>query len=84
MICERITLILLSIPNACWRDVKGREIPTEHDHFGDKIHFHAIVEHFSDPLKRRRMVQPHIREDEEVEIGKLLFDPNCISGLGGY
>ena len=45
---------------------------------------YAVVKRSSDSLKRCGVVQPHIGEDEEVEIGKLLFNPNCVSGLGGY
>lgn len=84
MLCKQITLVLLSVPDTCWGNVTGREIPTEDNHFRNKIQFHTIVKYFSDPVKRSGMIQPHIRKDKKVEIGELLLDTNCIPGLGDY
>ena len=78
---SRITLILLGVPNARWGDVTRREIPTEHNHFRNEVHFYTVVKHFSDPPQRGGVIQPHVRENKEVEVGKLLFDPNYISRL---
>ena len=76
-----ITLILLSVPNTRWGDVTRRKIPTEDDHFGDEVHFYAVVKHFSDPIQRDGVIQPHVRENEKIEVGELLLDPNRISCL---
>lgn len=76
-----VTLILLGVPNARWGDVTRREIPTEHNHFRNEVHFYTVVKHFSDPPQRGGVIQPHVRENKEVEVGKLLFDPNYISRL---
>jgi len=80
----RITLILLGVPNARWGNITRRKIPTEDNHFGDEVNFYAVVKHFSDPLQCGGVIQPHVREDKEVEVGKLLFDPNSIPSLEKY
>ena len=78
------TLVLLGVPNACWGNVTRRKIPTEDNHFWDEVHFYAVVEHFSDPLQRGGVVQPHVRENKKVQVRKLLFDPNGISRLNKH
>ena len=81
---SRITLILLGVPNTRWGDVTRREIPTEHNHFWDEVDFYTVVKHFSDPLQRGGVIQPHVRENKEVEVGKLLFDSNRVSRLDDH
>lgn len=76
-------MIPLGVPNARGGNVTRRKIPTKDDHFGNEVHFYTVVKHFSDPLQRGRVIQPHVRENKEVEVGKLLFDPNRISRLDG-
>ena len=58
-----------------------RKVPTKHNHFGDEVHFNTVVEHFSDPLQRGRVIQPHVRKNKEIDVRKLLLDPNCVSRL---
>ena len=77
-------MILLGVPNTRWGDVTHREIPTEDNHFGDEVRFYAVVKRFSDPLQRGGVIQPHVRKNKEVEVGKLLFDPDRISRLDDH
>ena len=61
-----------------------RKISTKDNHFWDEVHFNTVVEHFSDPLQRGRVIQPHVRKNKEVDVRKLLLDPNCVSRLGDH
>lgn len=74
-------MVLLSVPNTGWGYVTRRKVPTEDNDLGDEVHFYAIVKHFSDPLQRGGVIQPHVRENKEVEVGKFLFDSNRIPRL---
>lgn len=79
-----ITLVLLGVPNTCWGNVTRREIPTEHNHFRDEVHFYTVVKHLLDPLQRVGVIQPHVRENKEVEVGKLLLDPDRVLRLDDH
>ena len=74
-------MVLLSIPNARWGYVPCRKITAEHNYFWDEVHFYTVVKHFPDSLQRGGVIQPHVRENKEVEVGKFLFDPNSVSRL---
>ena len=77
-------MVLLGVPNARWGDVTRREIPTEYNHFRDEIHFYTVVKHFSDPPQGGGVIQTHVRKNKEIEVGKFLFDPNCVSRLDDH